>query len=233
VSAETSHGNVIAGDLAQTVSAHALQHQFADLEQQRESATLGMWVFLITEIMFFGGMFAIYLIFRFLYPVAFFQASEHMLFMAGAVNTAVLICSSLFVALAVHAAQEGHRRRIVVFLLLALLLGLVFLGIKGYEYHDHWVDHKVPGAMFQFEGTDPVHSELFFELYFVMTGFHALHMLIGVGLVGTVAWFAWRGRYTPAYHNPVDNVGLYWHFVDIIWIFLFPLLYLISHKHTL
>ena len=232
MSAESSHGSFIAGNLASSVSAHALQHQFADLEQQRESSTLGMWVFLITEVMFFGGMFAVYLINRSLHPVAFMEASRHMLFWAGAVNTIVLICSSLFVALAVHAAQEGHRKQIVCFLLLALLLGLVFLGIKGYEYHGHWVEHKVPGPAFQFEGTDPIHSEVFFELYFVMTGFHALHMLIGVGLVAAIAWFAWRGHYTPAYHNAVDNVGLYWHFVDIIWIFLFPLLYLISHKHV-
>jgi cytochrome c oxidase subunit 3 len=153
-------------------------------------------------------------------------------FMAGTVNTAVLILSSLFVALAVHAAQEGHRKQITYFLLLAVLLGLVFLGIKAFEYHEHWVDHSVPGQYFHFEGSDPRHAEVFFSLYFLMTGFHALHMIIGVGLVSVIAWFAWKGHYTPAYHNPVENVGLYWHFVDIIWIFLYPLLYLISHKHS-
>ena len=230
---ESSHANVIAGDAALSASTAALQHHFANLEQQRESSTLGMWVFLITEIMFFGGMFTAYMIYRVAYPVAFQQASQHMLFLAGTVNTAVLIGSSLFVAMAVHAAQTGHRKQIVYFLLLALLLGLVFLGIKGIEYHDHWMQHKVPGPAFEFEGTDPQHSEVFFALYFIMTGFHALHMVIGVGLVAIVAYFAWQGRYTPEYHNPIDNVRLYWHFVDIVWIFLYPLLYLISHKHVL
>jgi cytochrome c oxidase subunit 3 len=232
VPAESSHANVIAGHAASLpVPPHALRHHFADLDQQRETATLGMWVFLITEVMFFGGMFAAYLVYRVAYPVAFQEASQHMAFMAGTINTAVLICSSLFVACAVHAAQLGHRKQIVFFLLLALLLGVAFLGIKAIEYHDHWVEHTVPGASFQFEGTDPVHSEMFFALYFVMTGFHALHMVIGVVLVAVIAYFAWHGRYTPAYHSPVENVGLYWHFVDIIWIFLYPLLYLIGHKH--
>jgi cytochrome c oxidase subunit 3 len=217
---------------APTDSAHALQHHFADLDQQRESSVLGMWVFLITEVMFFGGLFTAYLVYRYSYPLAFEQASEHMSFWAGTINTVVLICSSLFVAFAVHAAQEGHRKQIAFFLMLALLLGLAFLGIKAYEYHGHWVEHKVPGPSFQFEGRDPVHAEVFFALYFIMTGFHALHMIIGVGLVGTIMYFALRGRYTPAYHTPLDNVGLYWHFVDIVWIFLYPLLYLISHKHV-
>ncbi len=230
--AESSEANSVTGEVAQAISTHALHHHFADLDQQRETATLGMWIFLLTEVMFFGGMFTAYLVYRVAYPVAFREASEHMLFMAGTLNTAVLICSSLFVAMAVHAAQLGERKRLVLFLLLALLLGIVFLAIKGFEYHDHWVEHKVPGATFQFEGTDPRHAEVFFALYFIMTGFHALHMLIGIGLVSMVAYLAWQGRYTPAYHTPVENVGLYWHFVDIIWIFLYPLLYLISHKHV-
>jgi len=226
-----SNSNATAGSLVHPGPEPALQHHFADLEQQRESATLGMWVFLITEIMFFGGLFTAYLIYRVGHPAAFQAASEHMLFWAGAINTAVLICSSLMVVFAVHAAQTGHRKMIAWFLLAALLLGVVFLGIKGYEYHDHWVAHKVPGPSFTFDGPDPRAAELFFGLYFIMTGLHALHMVIGIALVSVVAYFAWQGRYTPEYHNPVENVGLYWHFVDIIWIFLFPLLYLISHKH--
>lgn len=216
----------------QAVSAHALHHHFADLEQQRETATLGMWVFLMTEVLFFGGMFAAYLVYRISYPVAFREGSEHMAFMAGTLNTAVLICSSLFIALAVHAAQTGRRKMLVFFLLCAIFLGVVFLAIKGYEYHEHWVNHEVPGATFHFVGTDPRHTEMFFVLYFAMTGFHALHMLVGIGLVSAVAYFAWKGHYTPEYHNPVETVGLYWHFVDIIWIFLYPLFYLISHKHV-
>jgi cytochrome c oxidase subunit 3 len=220
-------------DASQAISTHSLRHHFTDLEQQRESATLGMWVFLITEVMFFGGMFTAYLVYRVAYPAAFAAASEHMEFWAGTINTVVLICSSLAVVFAVHAAQMNQRKVLVWSLIAAMFLGLVFLAIKGYEYHAHWVDHKVPGPTFHFEGADPRHAEMFFSLYFALTGFHALHMVIGLGLVGVVTYFAWRGRYTSEYHNPVENVGLYWHFVDIIWIFLYPLLYLISHHHHL
>jgi cytochrome c oxidase subunit 3 len=154
-------------------------------------------------------------------------------FWAGTLNTIVLICSSLAVVFAVHAAQLNQRTVLVWCLIAAMFLGVVFLAIKGYEYHEHWVDHNVPGPSFHFEGADPRHAEMFFSLYFAMTGFHALHMVIGLGLVGTVTYFAWRGRYTSEYHNPVENVGLYWHFVDIVWIFLYPLLYLISHHHRM
>lgn len=213
------------------VSTHALHHHFADLDQQRESATLGMWVFLVTEILFFGGMFTAYLVYRTAYPAAFVAGSQHMEFWAGTANTLILLTSSLTMVLAVHAAQTGERKTYVVALLFTLLFGLAFLGIKGYEYHHHWVNHDVPGPTFQFEGPDPRHAELFFGLYFAMTGFHALHMVIGIGLVGTILYFGWKGRYTPQYHTPVENVGLYWHFVDIVWIFLFPLLYLISKRH--
>jgi cytochrome c oxidase subunit 3 len=226
-----SHANLIPPAEAQAVSHHALLHHFADLDQQRETATLGMWIFLITEIMFFGGMFTAYLVYRVAYPQAFIEGSRHMEFWAGTINTVVLICSSLTMALAVHASKEGHRRTMVVLLLITLLFGLGFLGIKAHEYHQHWLDHKVPGPTFQFEGPGAREVEMFFCLYFAMTGFHALHMVIGVGLVSFIAWFGWKGRYTPAYHNPVENVGLYWHFVDIVWIFLYPLLYLISKRH--
>jgi cytochrome c oxidase subunit 3 len=218
-------------DASQAISTHSLHHHFTDLEQQRESSTLGMWVFLITEVMFFGGMFTAYLVYRVAFPATFAAASMHMNFWAGTINTVVLICSSLAIVFAVHAAQMNQRKALVWALIAAMFLGLIFLAIKGYEYHEHWVDHKVPGPLFQFEGADPRHAEMFFSLYFAMTGFHALHMIIGLGLVGTITYFAWHGRYTPEYHNPVENVGLYWHFVDIIWIFLYPLLYLISHHH--
>ncbi|MFB3813196.1 MAG: cytochrome c oxidase subunit 3 family protein [Terriglobales bacterium] len=227
-----SHASPVNTQAAEAVTTHALQHHFASLDQQRESATLGMWIFLMTEIMFFGGMFTGYMVYRAAYPQAWRAGSVDMMFWAGTINTVVLITSSLFIALAVHAAQEGHRRTLVAFLMLAVLLGVVFLGIKGYEYHDHWVHHKFPGPGFQWEGPDARAVQMFFVLYFAMTGFHALHMLIGVVLVGIVAYFAWQGRYTPEYHNPVENSALYWHFVDVVWIFLYPLLYLVSHKHV-
>lgn len=213
------------------VSYHALHPHFADLEQQRETATLGMWVFLLTEIMFFGGMFTAYLVYRVVYFNAWKQGSIHMDFWIGTVNTAVLICSSLTMALAVHAAQTGKRKHLLSFLAITMLLGWLFLGFKGLEYYGHWVEHQVPGPNFHFAGVDPAHVELFFVLYFVMTGFHALHVLIGLGVLTVIFVLAYRGRFTPAYHNPVENAGLYWHFVDTVWIFLYPMLYLIGHHH--
>lgn len=209
----------------------SLHHHYADHDQQRQAATLGMWVFLTTEIMFFGGMIVAYLAYRYAYPDAFRRGSIHMLFMAGTLNTAILISASLFVALAVHAAREGARKLLIWCLIIAMFLGVCFLAIKGYEYYEHWVEHKVPGPSFQWDGPDPRHAELFFVLYFGLTGFHALHMIIGVGLLSFILYFACRGRYTPEYHNPVENAALYWHFVDIVWIFLYPMLYLIGHQH--
>ena len=214
------------------VDFHSLHHHYSELNQQREAATLGMWVFLVTEIMFFGGMITGYTAYRVAYPNAFRAASVHMLFIAGTLNTALLITASLFVAFAVHAAKEDNRKLLVWCLVIAMFLGVCFLSVKGYEYWDHWVEHKVPGPSFQWDGPDPRHAELFFVLYFFLTGFHALHMIIGVTAVGIIAWFAHKGRYTPEYHNEVENVALYWHFVDIVWIFLYPMLYLIGHTHV-
>lgn len=219
-------------DIREALDRHSLHEQYAELDQQRESAKLGMWVFLATEVMFFGGMITGYLVYRNAYPSAFQAGSVHMLFLAGTLNTAVLISASLFIAFAVHAAQEGDRKLLIWCLGIAMFLGFCFLAIKGYEYYEHWVEHKVPGPTFQWDGPEPRHAQLFFVLYFALTGFHALHMLIGVSLLAVIITFAARGRYTPEYHNPVENVALYWHFVDIVWIFLYPMLYLIGHKHT-
>jgi cytochrome c oxidase subunit III len=214
------------------VSSHSLHEHFANLEQQHEAATLGMWAFLVTEIMFFGGMFTAYLVYRYTYPAVFGAASQHMNFWAGTINTAVLICSSLTMALAVHASQEGKNKLVIWLLIATMLMGVAFLGIKAIEYHEHWVDHKVPGPSFEFEGPDPQHAQIFFGLYFAMTGFHALHMVIGLGLVSAIIYMAAKKRFTREYHSPVENVGLYWHFVDMVWIYLYPLLYLIAHKHV-
>ena len=213
----------------------ALQPPYRDLEHQRETATLGMFVFLLTELMMFGGLFCAYLVYRTLYFPSFLEASRHMDLTIGAVNTAVLICSSLTMALGVQAAQQGRRKTIVLCLLLTLLFGGAFLVLKGVEYHHHWAVHEVPGINFEFSSSVPLVDvgkvQLFFVLYFIMTGLHALHMLIGLGLVTWITIEAGKGRYTPEYHNPVENVGLYWHFVDLVWIYLFPLLYLISRMH--
>ena len=207
-------------------SSTPLAHQFDDLRQQKEASTLGMWAFLITEILFFGGLFAGYAEYRARYPEAFAAGSHHLDVVLGAINTAVLIASSLTMALGVRAAQLGKRKTIVVFLALTVLLGLAFLGIKSVEYTHKFHESLVPGPNFAFDG--PPQAQLFFSFYFAMTGMHALHMVIGVVLVSLIAFFAWRGRYSPTYYGPVEVTGLYWHFVDIVWIFLFPLLYLLG-----
>jgi cytochrome c oxidase subunit 3 len=206
----------------------ALAHQFDDLAQQREAASLGMWVFLVTEVLFFGGLFLTYAVYRGWYPEAFGAASRELHLWLGTVNTAVLITSSLTMALAVHAAQTGARRTLVALLLLTMLLGTVFLGIKGYEYYSSFEEHHFPGPAFEFEAEYFLHAQLFFSLYFVMTGLHAIHMIIGLGVMAVMAWMSWRGAITAEYYSPIEVSGLYWHFVDIVWIFLFPLLYLIG-----
>jgi cytochrome c oxidase subunit 3 len=217
----------------------ALQHHFENLEQQREAGTLGMWVFLVTEIMFFGGMFFAYTLYRTKFPEAFASASNHLSLKLGAINTAVLIFSSFTMALAVYCTQTGNRRNQVICLVLTILLGLTFLGIKAVEYHEKYVDHLIPGRLISgrpfdasgihlLPGAAKQNVEMFYWIYFAMTGMHAIHMIIGVGLLSVILYFSARGRYGPEYHNPVEVSGLYWHFVDIIWIFLFPLLYLLG-----
>ena len=210
----------------------ALAHQFDDLEQQKEAATLGMWVFLVTEVLFFGGLFLVYLVYRSTYPEAFIAGSHELDVLLGGINTAVLITSSLTMALAVHAAQTGHRRTLMIFLVVTMVLGAAFLGIKSVEYYHKFVEHHVPGPDFQFEKEYALHAQIFFSLYFVMTGLHALHMVIGLGIMAFMLWWSIRGTITPEYASPIEISGLYWHFVDIVWIFLFPLLYLIGrHVH--
>ena len=211
------------------VSEHAsLAHQFDDAEQQRQAGALGMWVFLVTEIMFFGGLFTGYTVYRSAYPAAFAAASHELDTLIGTINTAVLIASSLTMALAVHASQTGRRRSLLGSLLATMALGTVFLALKAVEYAHKFAHHLVPGPSFAFHGPDPAHAQLFFSFYFVMTGMHALHMVIGLGLMTYLVVAARRGRFSPEYNNPVVVGGLYWHFVDIVWIFLYPLLYLVG-----
>jgi cytochrome c oxidase subunit 3 len=286
-----------------------LQHQFEDMGQQQESASIGMWMFLVQEIMFFGGMFTVYLVFRSRYPMAFAAGSNHLNVYWGAGNTVVLIVSSLTMALAVHFAQLGKRNLQVLFIILTMILGATFLGVKAVEYTDKYREGIVPVSGLnqktekQFtdnnESTGTVnnpvgrldeneslntgqgdHNEheayvnprgdflwkdtslvvqaqqgnyltesekigyfangeisaakfqdkvrIFFWIYFVMTGLHALHMIIGLGLMAWLLWKAWMGTYNADYYSPVEMSGLYWHFVDIVWIFLFPLLYLLG-----
>jgi cytochrome c oxidase subunit 3 len=206
----------------------ALAHQFDSLGQQTEAATLGMWVFLVTEVLFFGGLFLTYAVYRSFYPAAFSAASHELDILLGGINTAVLITSSLTMALAVHAAQLGQRRLLMIFLVVTMVLGTVFLGIKAVEYYHKFAEHHVPGATFQFEREHQRHAQIFFSLYFIMTGLHAIHMIIGIAVLLVMWIWAWRGRITSDYAGPIEISGLYWHFVDIVWIFLFPLLYLIG-----
>jgi cytochrome c oxidase subunit III len=219
----------LASEAHSHVETLALREQFDTAYQQKDASTLGMWIFLITEIMFFGGMFLAYTVYRAHYPEVFAAASSTLNVILGAVNTAVLLCSSLTMVLAVRAGQLGQRRAVAVFLILTLLLGLAFLGIKGVEWYDKYVEHHVPGPSFHMEGASlQGESQLFFSLYFSMTGLHALHMVVGAGLLLMLLYQNHRGIYSAKYYTPIDMVGLYWHFVDIIWIFLFPLLYLIN-----
>jgi len=205
-------------------------HQFDDARQQQETAILGMWVFLVTEILFFGGLFAGYTIYRNLYPQAWVGASRTLDLTIGTINTAVLIASSLTMALAVHASQTGRRKSLVGFLVSTMALGAVFLGLKAVEYAHKFQEHHVPGPHFAYSGPDSTHAQLFFSFYFAMTGMHALHMVIGLALMAWLVWAARSGRFSPDYHNPVVVGGLYWHFVDIVWIFLYPLLYLVGSR---
>ena len=214
-----------------TVEVHhpaALAHQFDSLEQQRDASTLGMWVFLATEVLFFGVLFATYAIYRAWYADAFAAASHELLIWAGTINTVVLITSSLTMALGVHAAQTGDRRRLMRFLIVTMILGTTFLGIKTYEYYTGFLEGHLPGPGFRFEPEYVEHAQIFFSLYYLMTGLHALHMIIGLGVMAVMLWLSWRGIITDAYYAPIEISGLYWHFVDIVWIFLFPLLYLIG-----
>ena len=186
-----------------------LAHHFDSLEQQTEASTLGMWVFLVTEVLFFGGLFMVYTVYRTMYPEAFAAASHTLDITLGTINTAVLITSSLTMA-----------------------LGAVFLGIKGVEYYSKFVEHHVPGPSFHCEEPQlAAHAQIFFSLYFLMTGLHAAHMIIGFGIMLFMLGWTWKGTITADYHSPIEIAGLYWHFVDIVWIFLFPLLYLLGGRY--
>lgn len=209
-----------------------LAHHFDDYDQQRESATLGMWLFLAQEVMFFGGLFLAYTVYRWKYPAFFALGSNQLDVPLGLANTIVLIGSSLTMVLAVRAAQLGKARQIGGWIGATMALGTGFLVVKGFEYHHKWVHHLIPGAGFHIEGTTDPAAQTFFVLYFCMTGLHALHMIVGLGLLAFLVPKALRGDFSAENHNWVEGVGLYWHFVDVIWIFLFPLLYLLGRHHA-
>jgi cytochrome c oxidase subunit 3 len=203
-----------------------LADQFDTLEQQHESSRLGLWTFLATEVLFFGGLFTAYVVYRSIYPQAFAEAGQHNNLFLGTLNTAVLLTSSLTMALAVHAAQTSHTKALFRYLLATIGFALGFLVIKGIEYHEHFAEHMVPGAHFAIASQPKM--QIFFWLYFVMTGLHAIHVAVGAGVLSVIAWMASRLHFSSEYYTPVEMSGLYWHFVDIVWVFLYPLLYLIN-----
>lgn len=210
--------------------ASSVAHQFDDAAQQKESVTLGMWLFLATEIMFFGGLFLGYSIYRSHYPAGFAFASHHLDIALGGFNTVVLILSSLTMAMAVHSAEIAKKKSLLFYLVTTLGLGALFLGVKVIEYSHKFHAHLIPGPHFALKGTAaaPMGAEMFYCFYFAMTGMHAVHMILGAVVLIALIGMTVRGKITEQYHSPIEMFGLYWHFVDIIWIFLFPLLYLIG-----
>ena len=246
--------------LATEIEHSAVSHQFEDRYQQKDAATLGMWTFLATEVLFFGALFVSYTIYRHLWPEEFRQGSLNLKWYMGAVNTAVLLMSSFTMAIAVHAAALGDNAKVIRFLILTIVVGAMFLGIKACEYYIEYQEHLVPALNFAHEPppeeemsrvaqgfehfdkwlgryihpinkseTRPQSEELFFLFYFIMTAIHATHMIIGIGVMLVLIFMAKRGMFSREYHNPIENFGLYWHFVDIVWVFLFPTLYLLRN----
>jgi cytochrome c oxidase subunit 3 len=224
-------------------AAGPLHHHFDDLEQQRECTSLAMWSFLGTEIMMFGGLFFAYSLYRHLYPGAFHIGSHHLNITLGTANTFVLLFSSLTMAMAVHSAAESKPNLTARWLVATWLLGAAFIVIKGFEWTADYQEGLIPAVNWSYynepehlqellgTGIGPNHVMMYFVIYFCMTGLHALHMIVGLGLVGVFIWLSRRGLFTKGNDQPVEILGLYWHFVDIVWIFLFPLLYLIAGFH--
>jgi cytochrome c oxidase subunit III len=203
-----------------------LREQFSTPDQQRETAMVGIWIFLITEVLLFGALFTAFTVYRLSDPQAFDLGSKGMDSVLGSVNTAVLICSSFTMALAVYFAELGKQKWLALFLILTMLIGTVFLAIKFTEYHSHWVDHKVPGFWFEDHSAHAAKVEMFFVFYFIMTGLHALHMTIGLAILTVLLFRTAIGSITAKYYTPIEVGGLYWHFIDIVWIYLYAIFYI-------
>lgn len=200
--------------------------QFVDMRQQHDVAQLGMWVFLATEVLFFGGLILSYCVYRNAYPAAFAEAARHTKIVIGTANTAILLTSSFLVAWAVTIVKLSQPRFAAVLLWAAGLLGLVFLVLKGIEYRMEYDEHLLPGLDFSYPGAQARAVRLFFSFYIVATGLHAVHVAVGIVALGVIGARARQRAYSDAYHSPVTVAGLYWHFVDMVWIFLFALIYL-------
>ncbi len=207
-----------------------LEPQYATARQQADVAVFGMWVFLATEVLFFGGMLFAYTYGRATFPQGFAEAGRETKVVIGTINTVVLLTSSFTMAWAVHAAERDRRRAMTLLLGATALLGLLFLGLKGLEYYKEWEEGLVPGLNFHKDGPNAHAVALFYFLYFMLTGVHGLHVTIGIGLVAVMAVRAWRNAFSARYYTPVEVTGLYWHFVDLVWIFLYALIYLMGRS---
>ena len=205
-----------------------LQHHFANMEQQVDATKIGMWLFLVTEVLLFGGLFVGFALMQARHHDAFMAAHHHLDRSLGALNTVVLLISSWTMVMAVHSSKEGKRKKLIAFLLLTLICAGIFLGVKYVEYSHKFHEGLLPGKFYHHQGDTVPGQFMFFSFYFMMTGLHGIHILGGMTVIGWLLWRAIRGDFTAAYNNPVDITGLYWHLVDVIWIYLFPLLYLIS-----
>ena len=205
-----------------------LAHHFGEMEQQRESAKLGMWIFLLTEILLFGGLFAAYAIYRAWNPDMFYNAHKHLNIYLGSINTIVLISSSVTMALSIRSMQLNNKKRTVIFLVAALLMAAVFLVIKYFEYHHKFELGQLPGKYYTYTGIEGTNPHIFFSIYFMMTGLHGIHVIAGMGLITWMLRKTMKNTFSPEYYTPLEMTGLYWHLVDMIWIFLFPLLYLVG-----
>lgn len=208
-----------------------LQHHFVDADQQFDAAKMGMWLFLITEILLFSGMFVAYTVYRVWYPEVYLELSKLLDWRLGGLNTLVLLASSFTVALSIHFIQKGDQRKMLINLVITLICAGIFMVVKYFEYTGKFAYGIGAGNFYNPQGEyaafDIPYAPQFFSIYFIMTGIHGFHVLIGMGIFAWLIWRGMKGHFTAEYYTPVEISGLYWHLVDIIWIFLFPLLYLI------
>lgn len=206
-----------------------LEEQFHTAEQQREAAKLGMWTFLLTELLLFSGLFVTALVIRVMHPDSVTSVALHLKFWIGAANTAILIVSSFMMSVAIALSRLGRQRPMILFMLATAAFGMLFLLLKGYEYYQDYIEHMTPFFAFRrYELTGDPASRLFTNLYFITTGLHGLHLIIGVTLMLIMSWMASRPGFLARHQNRIEITGLYWHFIDLIWMIVFPTLYLLN-----
>jgi cytochrome c oxidase subunit 3 len=205
-----------------------LAHHFKTLGQQYDAAKLGTWLFLCTEILMFGGVFVGYIIFHGMYPEMFAEGAKHLDWRLGALNTVVLLISSYTMAVAIHYAQTNQKEKCIRNLWITLACAAIFMIVKYFEYTHKFHLGLKPGALFTFDGAEANNLALYFSFYFMMTGIHGSHVLVGMGLIYWVLRRAQKGEFSSKFYTPVECVGLFWHLVDLVWIYLFPLLYLVG-----